>query len=147
MAFRINFPSFIHQHYACIVYSCNCDNGLNPEQLKKFRFQSNLIIGCDMAHVASHSPLTSEDQVHARITPGGMWWTKWYWDRFFSEYLGFPCQYHSTMVSQYIILVYLQNTLRSKTRRPYWTLLRDTFSPLVIASSSLEYTENWNTRL
>jgi hypothetical protein len=25
-----------------------------------------------------------------------LWWTKWHLDRFFSEYLGFPCQFHST---------------------------------------------------
>jgi hypothetical protein len=25
-----------------------------------------------------------------------LWWTKWQWDRFFSEYFGFPCQFHST---------------------------------------------------
>jgi hypothetical protein len=29
-----------------------------------------------------------------------MWdflWTKWHWDRLFSEFFGFSCQYHSTM--------------------------------------------------
>jgi hypothetical protein len=26
-----------------------------------------------------------------------LWWTKWHWDRFLSEFLGFPCQYHSTV--------------------------------------------------
>jgi hypothetical protein len=25
-----------------------------------------------------------------------LWWTKWYWDRFFPEYFGFSCQFHST---------------------------------------------------
>jgi hypothetical protein len=25
-----------------------------------------------------------------------LWWTKLHWDRFFSEFFGFPCQYHST---------------------------------------------------
>ena len=25
-----------------------------------------------------------------------LWWTKWHWDRFFPEYFGFPCQFHST---------------------------------------------------
>jgi hypothetical protein len=25
-----------------------------------------------------------------------LWWTKWHWGRFFPEYFGFPCQYHST---------------------------------------------------
>jgi hypothetical protein len=26
-----------------------------------------------------------------------LWWTKWHWDRFFLEYIGFfPCQFHST---------------------------------------------------
>jgi hypothetical protein len=24
------------------------------------------------------------------------WWTKRHWDRFFPEYFGFPCQFHST---------------------------------------------------
>jgi hypothetical protein len=25
----------------------------------------------------------------------GLWWTKWHWDRFFSELSVFPCQFHS----------------------------------------------------
>jgi hypothetical protein len=25
-----------------------------------------------------------------------LWWTKWHWDRFFSELWIFPCQFHST---------------------------------------------------
>jgi hypothetical protein len=25
-----------------------------------------------------------------------LWWTKWQWDRIFSEYFGFPCQFHCT---------------------------------------------------
>jgi hypothetical protein len=25
------------------------------------------------------------------------WWTKWLWDRFFSEFFSYPHQYHSTM--------------------------------------------------
>jgi hypothetical protein len=25
-----------------------------------------------------------------------LWWTKWHWDRFFSEFSVFPCQFHST---------------------------------------------------
>jgi hypothetical protein len=32
-----------------------------------------------------------------------MWdlgWTKWHWDRIFSEFFGFPCQYHSTVASR-----------------------------------------------
>jgi hypothetical protein len=24
------------------------------------------------------------------------WWTKWHWDRYFLEYFGFACQFHST---------------------------------------------------
>jgi hypothetical protein len=27
----------------------------------------------------------------------GMWWIKWHWDRFLSEFFHFPCQYHSTV--------------------------------------------------
>jgi hypothetical protein len=25
-----------------------------------------------------------------------LWWKKWHWDRFFPEYFGFACQFHST---------------------------------------------------
>jgi hypothetical protein len=25
-----------------------------------------------------------------------LWWRKWHWDRFFSEYFGFSCKFHST---------------------------------------------------
>jgi hypothetical protein len=28
-----------------------------------------------------------------------LWWTKWHWDRFFSQYFCFPCQYHYTSAS------------------------------------------------
>jgi hypothetical protein len=30
-----------------------------------------------------------------------LWRTKWHWDRFFSEFFGFPCQYHSTVGSTF----------------------------------------------
>jgi hypothetical protein len=26
----------------------------------------------------------------------GLWWTKWHWDRFFSELSVFPCKFYST---------------------------------------------------
>jgi hypothetical protein len=26
----------------------------------------------------------------------GLWWTNWHWDRFFSEFSVFPCQFNST---------------------------------------------------
>jgi hypothetical protein len=50
-----------------------------------------------MAQAVSRRPLTAE----ARVRSWGqsmwdLWWTKWHWDRFFSKYLGFPCQFHST---------------------------------------------------
>jgi hypothetical protein len=29
-----------------------------------------------------------------------LWWAEWHWDRVFSEFFGFPCQYHSTVALQ-----------------------------------------------
>jgi hypothetical protein len=44
-----------------------------------------------MAQAISRHPLTAE----ARVRSWGqsmwdLWWTKWHWDRFFSEYFSFP---------------------------------------------------------
>jgi hypothetical protein len=51
-----------------------------------------------------------------------LWWTKWHWDRFFPEYFGFPCQFHSTgapllgkmkklIIFLFIFITGLHNTL------------------------------------
>jgi hypothetical protein len=49
-----------------------------------------------MAQAVSCRPPTVEAWVQSRVSPCGMWWTKWHWDRFLPEFFGFPCQYHST---------------------------------------------------
>jgi hypothetical protein len=49
-----------------------------------------------------------------------LWWTKWHWDRFFPEYFGFPCQFHSTGAPLYaktkklIILIIFITGLHNK---------------------------------
>jgi hypothetical protein len=30
-----------------------------------------------------------------------LWWTKWHWDKFLSEFFAFPCQCHSTVGSTF----------------------------------------------
>jgi hypothetical protein len=35
-------------------------------------------------------PTIAEARVRARINPCGMWWRKWHWDRFISQFFGCP---------------------------------------------------------
>jgi hypothetical protein len=42
-----------------------------------------------MAQAVRRWPLTVEARVRSRVSPLGLWWTKWHWDRFFPEYFGF----------------------------------------------------------
>jgi hypothetical protein len=39
-----------------------------------------------MAQEISRRPLTAEARARSHVS---LWWTKWYWDRFFPEYFGF----------------------------------------------------------
>jgi hypothetical protein len=66
-----------------------------------------------MAQVVSRRPLTAEARVRARVIPcWDLWWTKWHWDRFLSEFFGFfPCQYHSTVAFQTHIIWGMRNML------------------------------------
>jgi hypothetical protein len=44
-----------------------------------------------MAQVVSRRPLTAEARVRSRVrSMWDLWWTKWHWDRFFSQHFGFP---------------------------------------------------------
>jgi hypothetical protein len=50
-----------------------------------------------MAQAVSRQLLTTEAQGRSRVkSMWDLWWTKWHWDRFFSELSVFPCQFHST---------------------------------------------------
>jgi hypothetical protein len=41
-----------------------------------------------MAQAVSRWPLTAEARGRAQVCMWDLWWTKWYWDRFFSEFFG-----------------------------------------------------------
>jgi hypothetical protein len=43
-----------------------------------------------MAQAVSRRPLTADARVSPGLSVWDLWWTKWHWDRFFSEYFGFP---------------------------------------------------------
>jgi hypothetical protein len=67
-----------------------------------------------MVQVVSRRPLTAEARVRAWVNPcGDLWWTKWHWDRFFSESFGFsPVNiYHSTVALQTHIIWGMRNML------------------------------------
>jgi hypothetical protein len=51
--------------------------------------------GCAMTQAVSHRPLTVEARVRAGVSPCGR--QSGIGTGFFSEFLGFPCQYHSTV--------------------------------------------------
>jgi hypothetical protein len=40
-----------------------------------------------------------------------LWWTKWHWDRFLSEFFGFYLSYHSTVALQTHIIWGMRNML------------------------------------
>jgi hypothetical protein len=66
-----------------------------------------------MAQVVSRRPLTAEARVpRPGQTMRDLWWTKWHWDRFFSEFFGFPLSiYHSTVALQTHIIWEMRNML------------------------------------
>jgi hypothetical protein len=50
-----------------------------------------------MAQAVGRRPLTTEARFRSQVkSMWDLWWTKWHWDRFFSELSVFPCQFHST---------------------------------------------------
>ena len=52
---------------------------------------SVLIPGSIMAQVVSCRPVTVKARVQFQASPiWGLWWTKWHWERFFSQHLRFP---------------------------------------------------------
>jgi hypothetical protein len=57
-------------------------------------------VGRAMAQAVSRRPVTAKARVRSRVkSMWGLWWTKWQWNRFFSELSVFPCQFHSTGAS------------------------------------------------
>jgi hypothetical protein len=53
--------------------------------------------GRAMAQAVSRRPLTTEARVRSEVkSMWDLWWTKWHWDRFFSELSVFPCRFQST---------------------------------------------------
>jgi hypothetical protein len=57
-----------------------------------------------------------------------LWWTKWHWDRFFSEFFGLPLSvYHSAVAVQTHIIWGMRNMLAKKSRHPRLGLTHPTF--------------------
>jgi hypothetical protein len=55
-----------------------------------------------MAQVVSRQPLTAEAQVRVQVNPCGICGGQSGTGQVFTEYLGFPCKYHSTICSVFI---------------------------------------------
>jgi hypothetical protein len=49
-----------------------------------------------VAQAVSHRLLTTEARVRAQVNPVGFVVDKWHWDRFFSDFFGFPLSIGST---------------------------------------------------
>jgi hypothetical protein len=65
-----------------------------------------------MAQVVIRRPLTAETRFRPGQSMWNLWWTKWHWDRFFSELFGFPLSvYHSTIALQTHIIWGMRNML------------------------------------
>ena len=70
-----------------------------------------------MAHTVSNRPFTDEARVWSQAQfVWDLWSKKWYWGRFFSEYFGFPGQYHSTSVP-YSCVYHRRCIIRDRQRR------------------------------
>jgi hypothetical protein len=54
-------------------------------------------LGRAMAQAVNRRPLTTEARFRSQFkSMWDLWWTKWHWDRFFSELSVFPCRLLST---------------------------------------------------
>jgi hypothetical protein len=77
--------------------SCNPSDGTLTLVGCPSLFKVKANFGRAMAQAVSHRPLTAEARVRSRVkSMWDLWWTKWHWERFFSELSVFPCQFHST---------------------------------------------------
>jgi hypothetical protein len=101
ISFLLAFKAWCYSKLYCI-----CNQPQNNLQRENFpsNFQQALhlcldkqgalqkcLFGRAMAQIVSRRSLTAEARVRARVNPcGPLWWTKWHWDRFFSEFVGFP---------------------------------------------------------
>jgi hypothetical protein len=73
---------------------------------------NTLVLGCAMAQVVSHRPLTAEARVRARVNPYGICGLQSGAGTGFSPSSSvFPCQYHSTIAVQTHIIWGMHNML------------------------------------
>jgi hypothetical protein len=82
-----------------------------------------------------------------------LWWTKWHWDRFFSELSVFPCRFHSTG-APLIVKIGKKNcssiyhhhwvctkSLKAVVRGPFITNEKNKLKSKIIGSSHLQEEE------
>jgi hypothetical protein len=96
LSFSFRFP---HQKKNCAFFfspmtaSCPLHNSPPLDSV----LSNKIPQGRAMAQAVSRRPLTTEARVRSQIKSiWDLWWTKWHWDRFFSELSVFPCRFHST---------------------------------------------------
>jgi hypothetical protein len=53
--------------------------------------------GSSLAQTVIRQRLTAEAGLYRGQSMWKLWWKKWHWDQFFSEFFGFLYQYHFTV--------------------------------------------------
>jgi hypothetical protein len=86
-----------------VLYGCETWSLTLREEHRPRVFENSVLrrifgpCGRAMAQAVSRRPSTAEARGSiSGQSMWGWWWTKWHWDRLFSELSVFPCQFHST---------------------------------------------------
>ena len=75
-----------------------------------FIYKTNARNGRAMAQAVSCRPPTAEARVRSRgQSIWDLWWAKWHWDRFFSEYFGFPLSllFHRCSITKKKLIIFI----------------------------------------
>jgi hypothetical protein len=90
---------YVHALLIWALDECNC-LAASPAALPPSKEAQTPCHGSDHLSPASHRGEPDSRQGQSKWD---LRWTKWHWDRFFSEFFGLPCQYNS-IVSLHIYI-------------------------------------------
>jgi hypothetical protein len=64
-----------------------------------------------MVQAVCHRSVTAESRIRARFNPRGICGVQWHWDRFFSEFFGFPLAISFHLRSPYSYIIWGMNNV------------------------------------
>jgi hypothetical protein len=77
-----------------IISCCRLQSEVLTAPLRKSQISKCHKMGRAMAQAVSRRPLTTEARVRSQVkSMWDLWWTKWHWDRFFSEFRFSPVNF------------------------------------------------------